>query len=50
MLELEIDPCFLHNQLIGTYVFGPIKHKIAHDVLLLSLSHEANEASANIAS
>ena len=50
VLEFEIEPSFLQNQPIGTYVFGPIKHKIAPDVLLLSPSHEAKEASANIAS
>ena len=48
--ELLIDPCFLQNPLIGTYVFGPINTSIAPDVLLLSASHDANEASANKAS
>ena len=47
--ELLVDLCFLQNQLIGTYVFGPISTRMHPDVLLLSASHYANDASANSA-
>ena len=50
VLEFDIEPCYLQNQEIGTYVFGPIKHKIAPDALLLLFSQLANDASANNAS
>ena len=48
--ELLIDPCFLQNQLIGTYVFGPISTRMHPEVLLLSPNQEANDASATNAS
>ena len=47
--ELLVEPCFLQNQLMGTYVFGPISTRMHPDVLLLSANHDANEASANSA-
>ena len=45
--EVLIEPCFLQNQDIGTKVCGPMSTKKHPEVLLLSPSHAANEASAN---
>ena len=45
--ELLTDPCFLQNQLMGTYVFGPRSTRMHPDVLLLSDNPDAKDASAN---
>ena len=42
--------CFLQNQLIGTYVWGPIRTKYAAEVDLLSLRSPAKDASQKSAS
>ena len=39
--------CFLHNQLMGHHVDGPIKTSMPPDVLLLSLNSPAKDASQN---
>ena len=45
--ECEIAPCFLQSHVTGQKVFGPIKHRIAPDVDLLSLRSPAKLASQN---
>ena len=43
----ETAPCFLHIHPMGTKVVGPIRHRKAPDVDLLSFRSPANDASQN---